>query len=284
MIEKRRPAGIQYAGRAGVSEPCAQAVQRFLQCNDRISNARLLSNGHDHCFLLTIDEYDQVAVKCGFTSGYCGEGPRALARALQLLVGHGIEVEEILVGKDVLERVDHSALTERDLQAILDASPVRPTRVYDYIYNALGSVSSNPGTHWDRFRPIIPLALVDQRLADLALRFREAPGDALLQGFRRLEDTIRTRLRSEEHGAKLFAQAFQGDASPLLWEDVQPSEIAGRVNLFTGAYMAHRNPRAHKELTEEPLPLLSEFLLLNHLFRMEARAVSRPVRAEEGGA
>jgi hypothetical protein len=37
--------------------------------------------------------------------------------------------------------------------------------------------------------------------------------------------------------------------------------------------MAHRNPRAHREIREDPIALLSEFLLLNHLFNLESSAV-----------
>lgn len=134
MIANRQPAGIQHVGIAGVSKPCVDAVQRLLQYNDHISSAKLLSSDQAHCLLLTIDEFDYVAVKGGFTSGYSGEGPSALAHVLQLLVGHGIEVEEVLVKKSVLERLDQSALTAQDLETILAASPVRPIRFHDYIF------------------------------------------------------------------------------------------------------------------------------------------------------
>jgi len=47
------------------------------------------------------------------------------------------------------------------------------------------------------------------------------------------------------------------------------------MNLFTGAFGAHRNPRAHKELTSQNEELLAEFLLLNHLYRLERDTVTR---------
>lgn len=272
MIGRRSLAGIQYAGLPGISEACVQAIQRMLQYNDQIRSGKLLTNNHDHCLLLVVDEYDKVAVKSGFASGYRGEGPRALARALQLLLDHGVDIEEVEVERAVLDRVDASGLTARDLEAIDAAQPVRPTRIYDYIYDATGSAKSL-GMHWSRFPAVLPLSIIDTRIADLALRFLEEPNDALLQGFRRLEDTVRQRTESQEHGAKLFSQAFQGDGAKLTWQGVQPSELVGRVNLFTGAYMAHRNPRAHREMSEDMSALLSEFLLLNHLFKLESNAV-----------
>lgn len=274
MIGRNSLAGIQYAGRPGMSDACVQAIQRMLQYNDEIDNAKLLTNNHVHCLLLVVDEYDRVAVKSGFSSGYSGEGPKALARALQLLVDHGVDIEEVEVERAVLDRLDASGLTVRDLEAIDAAQAVRPARIYDYIYDATGSLNSL-SAHWSRFPAVLPFSIIDKRIADLALRFLDEPNDTLLQGFRRLEDTVRQRTESQEHGAKLFSQAFQGDGAKLTWQGVQSSELVGRVNLFTGAYMAHRNPRAHREMSDDMTALLSEFLLLNHLFKLESYAVPR---------
>ena len=48
------------------------------------------------------------------------------------------------------------------------------------------------------------------------------------------------------------------------------SEKVGRINLFTGTYMAYRNARAHKE--NPKTELLAEFLLLNQLYLLESEA------------
>lgn len=285
MIGRNPLAGIQYAGLPGISETCVEAIQRMLQYNDNIVSAKVITSDHDHALLLVVGEDDKIAVKSGFTSGYAGEGPRALARALQLLLDHGVEIEEVNVKRAIIDRLNDSGLTEKDLETIETAEQVRPIRIYDYIHDATGPVNS-VGSHWKRFPAVLPLAIIDKRIADLALRFPEEPNDTLLQGFRRLEDTVRQRTESQEHGAKLFSQAFQGDGARLTWQGVQPSEIVGRVNLFTGAYMAHRNPRAHREMLESMTTLLSEFLLLNHLFILEANAVPniRPAPRSDNGA
>lgn len=282
MIRRNSLAGIQYAGLPGISEACVQAIQRMLQYNDHIDSAKLLTNNHDHCLLLVVDEHDRVAVKSGFASGYSGEGPRALARALQLLLDHGVDIEEVEVERAVLDRLDASGLTTRDLETIDAAKNVRPMRIYDYIYDATGQIKFL-GMHWSRFPAVLPFSIIDERVADLALRFFDEPSDTLLKGFRRLEDTVRQRTESQEHGAKLFSQAFQGDGAKLTWQGVQPSELVGRVNLFTGAYMAHRNPRAHREIGEDMTALLSEFLLLNHLFKLESSAVPSTVPTPGSG-
>lgn len=104
---------------------------------------------------------------------------------------------------------------------------------------------------------------------DLAISFWEAPDDKLLKGYRRLEDLVRERTQFHEHGVKLFSQVFLGNSPKLTWQTADNTERTGRGNLFTGAYMAHRNPRAHRELKSYQDAQLSEFLLLNHLFRLE---------------
>lgn len=283
MISKNRLAGIQYIGLPGISEACARAIQRMLQYGDHITSATLLTSGHDHCLLLVVDEDDRVAVKSGFASGYRGEGPSALSRVLKLLLDHGADIQEVEVDRAILERIDVSALTVRDLDAVCSSKAVSPTRIYDYIYDARPPLDSL-GMHWRSFPAVLPFAIIDRRIADLALRFYEEPNDTLLQGFRRLEDTIRQRTASKEHGAKLFSQAFQGEGAKLTWEDVQPSELVGRVNLFTGVYMAHRNPRAHQERQDSTLELLSEFILLNHLFKLESKAVPSAVSDQRGSS
>lgn len=246
----------------------------LIQYHQRINAALILSCDHCHSLLLTVDETDRIAVKSGFASGYGGEGPKALGRVLRLLLSHKIDVDEINVEQALMDRLDASALTEKDMDKIASARTVRPMRLYDYMYD-VGISFQGKGDQWDSFPPVMPFAIIDKRIEDLALRFHSEPNDTLLQGYRRLEDTIRRRITSEEHGAKLFSQAFQGEGAKLAWKDVQPSEVVGRVNLFTGAYMAHRNPRAHRETSTSIHSLLSEFLLLNHLFDLE-RAASAP--------
>ena len=46
----------------------------------------------------------------------------------------------------------------------------------------------------------------------------------------------------------------------------------GRANLFAGSFGAYRNRRAHKEMKGQDNEVLSEFLLLNHLYRLEIEA------------
>lgn len=111
---------------------------------------------------------------------------------------------------------------------------------------------------------------------DLALGFDEDPDLSLLQGYRRLEDLIRKRTEIKEAtGSKLFAKVFNGNNSILHWENLDPTESAGKANLFTAIYMGYRNSRAHKEIASTPESTMMEFLMLNELFILGATSIAR---------
>lgn len=264
-------AGIEYCGIPGASKDCQEAVLRLLQYGDQIVLARILTCGRDHCLLLTYNVSDIIAIKSGFASGYVGEGPRSFSYVLQLLNTHGAEIEEYIVESDFIARLDSSSLRTSDFKRLEKTKPVRPARWGNYILESDFERAQN-GALWTDFPPIVPYAIIDSRIFDLALSFWKDPDDRLMKGYRRLEDLVRERTGVDEHGAKLFARAFAGDAPPLRWKQVSDGEKMGRTNLFTAAYLAHRNPRAHRELESRSDVQLVEFLLLNHLFRLEKEA------------
>ncbi len=202
-------------GETGITKECKHAVMRLLQYGDRITRARILSspmhpNSKSHGLLLTLDEYKLVAVKAGFASGYGGEGPSGLSFILRLLEIHGVEIEEYEVDEDVIERLNMSSLTKGDIEKIDVSQRARGERLCDYIYER-----DYERNMWQMFPPVIPLAIIDSRIMDLALQFFERPDDSILTGYRRLEDTVRKRTRINEHGVKLFSEAFHGDKAKL---------------------------------------------------------------------
>jgi hypothetical protein len=275
---KKSPACIQYVGLAGITEECKQAVMRLIQYGDRITLARILSSPADkygsrhHGLLLTIDDGEVIAVKAGFSSGYLGEGPRGLSFIIQLLKFHNIEIKEYDVSQDIIDRIELPSLTSGDLDKIDAVKPVWPIRLWDYISDRDENKADN-GTLWQEFPPVIPLAIIDNRITDLTLNFFQNADSNLVTGYRRLEDTVRKRTGIKEHGVKLFSEAFLGDKAKLGWKDTVKAERDGRAQLFVGTYMAYRNPRAHKELEHNSSGQLMEFLLLNHLFVLEKSAV-----------
>lgn len=258
---------------------------RLIQFGLSIERARILTCPGDfnvlhHAFLLTVLG-DKIAVKSGFASGYSGGGPRALSFTLALLYAHEVEIEECEVSPGLMERLELSGLTVGDLRKVEEARPVHPSRWTSYVLEAhwpkrkTSNCRGIPGIDrlWSDFPDVIPFSIIDDRLADLALKFNAGPDTQLLTGYRRLESIVRARTGLREHGAKLFSQAFAGKNPRLAWEGVTESEQIGRLALFTGAYMAFRNPRAHSERREYSVPL-NEFLLLNQLFCLERDAKS----------
>jgi len=269
----RAPAGIEYAGVAGSSEDCKEAVIRRIQYGEKIHQARIVSADNTHGLLLANGIGDLTAIKSGFASGYGGKGPGALSYVQQLLEAHGVELEEVEVSPALIERLDDSALTVSDVELINTARPVRPRRWHDYILDD-DQRSTRRGRVWREFRPVIPYAIIDDRLTDLVLAFWDDPDAKLVTGYRRLEDLVRERTGLCGHGTQLLSAAFLGDKSALSWE-VSENEQRGRGNLFTGAFMAHRNPRAHQELRADAEAQLRELLLLNHLYVLEREATHR---------
>jgi len=266
-------AGIQYGGIAGGSKECQDAIVRLLQFGDRVSLARVLTNKNTHCLLLTVNEVDLVGIKSGFASGYGGGGPHAFSYVLALLHAHSAEIEEYQVDEDVIERLDRSALTVSDIDRLDSAKPVRPNRWAEYVFEDDWERGEN-GMLWGEFKPVIPFAIIDSRIIDLALEFDKQPDDCLLKGYRRLEDNIRKRTDIEEHGVKLFSHVFLSEPPKLTWNEIDKSEHTGRASLFTGAFMAYRNPRAHRE-PHKYSSELAEFLILNHLFLLEKDAIDQ---------
>jgi uncharacterized protein Ymh len=267
-------AGIAYAGVPGSSLDCKAAVLQLLSYGERIKAAKLLTYNGSHCFLLTVGDGDLVAVKSGFASGYVGEGPRALSLILQVLKAYGVDIEEYEVTQEQLARLDVSALTHEDVERLEQMDPVRPARWYDYARN--DSDWKQDGTLFGDLEPRLPIAVIDSRIVDLAIYFEDDADGKLLKGYRRLEDSVRERTGlTKEFGTKLFSKAFAGEDSLLTWEGIDGSEHQGRALLFTGAYMAHRNPRAHQESKHGLSEQISELLLLNHLYALERKAILR---------
>lgn len=270
--------GIQYVGLPGATRSCQDAVMRLLQYGDRINRVWILTCSGDHCLILFDAFADPIAVKSGFASGYIGEGSHAFSYVLQLLDSHGAEIKEYDVAPALIERVDNSSLTVSDIRKLETAAPIRPTRWHDYVFEKHWEMEHS-GTLWREFPQLIPFAIVDSRIMDLAMTFWEDPDNKLLTGYRRLEDIVRKRTGIDEHGAKLFSQAFQGATAKLGWKNIDSGQQTGRGSLFSSVYMAYRNPRAHREEVSDPNKQLAEFLMLNHLFCLEKDSVKRRVRA-----
>lgn len=273
-------AEIRYLGVPGNINSCLHDLAIEIQLEHKLIEAKLLtvssiSDVDRHAFLLTKPYEEDVAIRGGFTSGYKGSGPTCLATALQLLRDFRILIKEYEVNSKVLERLNNSCLLRRDLENL--ELQEDPGRLYVNKYIPM-EMRGKVGTHYLRHEfPInIPLGIVDERIFDLAIQFRGDPDSVLLSGYRRLEETVRSRTGlNHDYGERLFSKAFVREDSVLCWGDLHPSEAKGRATLFSGIYMGYRNRRAHKETEDDFEALVREFILLNELFRLESEASER---------
>lgn len=268
------PFDIQYLGRPSTTASCLEVIGRLFHCGEQVDLAWLLSSINLHAFILHNREGELFAIKAGFTSGYLGEGPKGLATALQMLRRHGVEIKELQVSFRVINRLNNTLLTKKDLDKLAATVPVHPMRWDEYVFQHSPSMC-----HFDVVKehyPIeIPFGLIDDRIFNLALRFSDDADAAVVGAYRRLEDGVRSRTGLSESGAKLFSKAFTVEGSPLYWDRPDDSESKGRGNLFSATYTAFRNARAHREMSLSREEELREFLLINELFRLEAEAIAR---------
>lgn len=271
MFKSERYYHTNYLGEAGVTETCLYSLCNLIQTNTDLSYALLLTNDQSHGFILTDQSDSYYIIRSGFTSGYPGEGPKGLAKALTILNKHQIDTEEVMIPAKLMNKVNNSSLCDNDIDFIFREKVIRPIRLHDYIYPFQNEVASS---HLKRYYPLeLPYSIVDDRIFDLALLFKQDPDSALTKAYKRLEDIVRERTGLNEHSTKLFSQAFIQPNSPLSWDMPDKSEIMGRASLFTGTYQAFRNARTHREKPEENLfHQYREFLLINELYLLEAEA------------
>jgi len=108
------------------------------------------------------------------------------------------------------------------METIANTPAVRPMRWFDYIYYVFGS-KHDEETAWKEFAPIMPWGLIDPRLVDLAKRFAAEPEQAIMLGFRRLEDTLRARTGLPDHAVRLASLCFHPDSPKLSWDVTRTS-------------------------------------------------------------
>ncbi len=279
LVDRKALAGIQYMGSELTTQSCIRAIVRLICYGDDIQKVKLLTYENRHCFLLDINEYETIAIKGGFTSGYPGEGPKGLSTALRLLERHADRIYEFTISKEAFQHINSSCFLLADLEKLDKQTPVLPERWHDYINDALQKDKTRHDVLRKEFPVTIPYALVDDRIVDLALKFEQDPDSALLSGYRRLEAIVKTRTGlTDQHGAKLFSSSFQNENSILYWEHIDKNESIGRGRVFPAVFMGFRNRRAHKESESNPRIEVREFLLLNELFLLESEAVERPTK------
>lgn len=267
----------QYHGSSLSTQSCLDALARVLAADVAIARALLLTHGDRHGFYLEVEEPEPIFIRCGFASGYGGEGPAGLAIALHLLRRFQIDVDEVAVEHGLLQRLDEGNLRRADLEGIVQARVIRPMRTYGYMHAGLEGRETAEQLMRRQFPPSIPWWTLDDRLTDLALDASTNPDRAVFEAYRLLEQLVKLRcgIHMDVSGVAVLRKAFRGPGSLLTWTSVSNGEAEGRAQFFEAAFLAHRNPRAHREVEGGVARAFREFAIANELFVLESEAVAR---------
>jgi hypothetical protein len=169
-------------------------------------------------------------------------------------------------------------MTTAGVAAITGARRIRPRRLWEYVLRC-DEVVPGDRNPWKGVRPVVLLAVMDDRLAAMARDFWDdsdrvltrPPSSAGGGGQGEHQNHLGRGERRPAEGVRACVQPAR--ASSLAGR--RSSEQASRAGLFVGTVSAYRNPRARRELQDMPNDALCELLLVNHLFRLEATAVPR---------
>lgn len=267
---------IQYLG-TPYTQDCIESIGFILQTQTQIEKALLLSYNHTHAYLIKSHRNIYV-IRSGFHSGYSGEGPKGLASSLQLILKHNIEVEEIIISKKILKKINQASLSNNDLEDILKTKYIRPIQIHEYIYE-IYNTTQYQATNDSYYPSELPYSLIDSRLFDLALKFNEDPDYSILIAYTRLEDIVRSKVEANLFSKELFKKAFCSEKnmkSLYFWKNVENENASNALGrLFTNIFTAYRNERAHSEIKKSPPQLFREFLLINELYLLERETSKR---------
>lgn len=279
---------LEYHGTNGITEPCCHAVERLMLYGEEITHCVVLTRQNEdrrtrtHALLLIGERtMSPTVVRPGFATGHGGEGHVGLARVLRLLHERDVLIGEVEVSRAVFETLEGGYLSETEIDELRRSrGVVPPMRWQDYVD------AVDPRHPWERIEHTLPLRIIEPRLRDIAGAFWDDPDIALLKGHRQLEEIVARRIMphlddqkrvrlGKGGGTAVFDLAFSGADAVLVWPGLNSGERDGRASLFRGAVAASRNPRSHREVRSSLEDDTAEFLLLNQLYRLEARAILR---------
>ena len=267
-----------YIGSAD-SDESVEAFQTYLASGLRPTAAWILTvldaeSQGDHAIYFEVDLRGYV-IRGGLTSGYPGQGPKALATVLSLFQEAGCYPVDVGVPRSVLKRAYRGGLTYRQIETIKagTALPRRSPREYiDIPYHRRSEI-------WRSSPLVMPMARLDRRLRPIAHEFHDDPDMFLLRASRDLEHSIRHRLGKRNYNdngdaVKEFIPVAFGGSGVLVWPDLEPKASVARLSMFQSAFSLIRNRRAHRADVGDDYAF-EELMLLNMLFVFEAEAEER---------
>lgn len=268
---------IQYLG-TPYTQDCIEAIALVIQIEDQLERALVLTYEHSHCFL--IKGYRNIyLIRFGFRSDYISEGYKGFVKALNLLQRHEVEIKELIITPKEFEIINKNSLSDSNIDCFLNNPRSRTNTIYEYISN-LNFMLKEP-LRIDGYYPNeLPLNLIDERVLDLALKFRDDADASIMKAYTRLEDIIRKKINSHKFSASLIEDAFCSDLkknrlSPFKWDSENEESSTAIGRLFVNTFKAYRNQRAHSEVNKSTSQLQREFLLINELYLLESETIKR---------
>lgn len=260
---------FEYAGSPQTTQSCIDAFIQYLNSNDSITVMSILSCNHCHALMLTFGESNRLAfIRSGFTSGYPGEGPKGLAKVFRLAQFFNIQIREFNVNEDWLKKVNYGQVTQADVQGLDQYRSKEPTACYDYL-DALPFKYDDVKGIFNLFKEIIPYSIIDPAISDLLEKFKLNPGETLSNGYKRLEQHLQEKFKTNSFGTKIFEMFLRPEkANNNIWHDNPSNGICkARYDLFKACFEGFRNERAHNEYVYNE-DALFELILLNYLFKI----------------
>lgn len=260
----------QYIGQYGSSQACLNAIRVILTggylaswgvewaptAATLVTRTGFSVKGHgEHSFVFWDWVLPLTIVPSGFTSGYAGEGPKALALALLMIRAKDIPIYEVGVDGSVFNRLNRNRLTDRDISCLertgkrhelsavgryLDIVelPNRSDKYIPFRYACDRRIA------WEWLDP--ELAGSCQELAEYDVR------SALLKAFLVLKSRLVATFGVSESldGEKLVNRVFGGNG--ILHAAAQHEEERNKVlamrDLLSSLYRLFRNQYAHTQI------------------------------------
>ena len=268
---------IQYLG-TPYTQDCIEAIALVLQIEEQVETALVLTYDHNHCFL--IKGYRSLyLIRNGFRSDHISEGYKGFVKALKLLQTHQVDIKELIVTLKEFETIKQNSLGDNHIETFLNNPSSRTNTIYEYISN-LDYMLDKP-LKTDNYYPNgLPLALIDERILDLALKFKTDADSSIMNAYTRLEDIVREKIDSKKFSSSLMEDVFCSDLkknrlSIFKWESENEESSTAIGRLFVNTFKAYRNQRAHSEVKKSLKQLQREFLLINELYLLESEAIKR---------
>jgi hypothetical protein len=261
---------ICYLGNSGITQSCFESFIILLQ-SYKINKATIITKIENkikhHAIVLNINS-NYYVIKDGFVSGekYCGEGSNKFSCVIYLLHNFNIDIYEILIDDNFMNRLITSNLTNDDLKVIKKANYCKYNeyiKLSDELNNKIIKIYS-PYT--------IPLKIIDPRIFDLYYEFKNDIDNALTKGFKRLEEIIKQRINNTNDQDIINYTKINKYIEKFKWNDKNDNENENIRHLFNNTFSIYRNNRAHKEINDNEDNIF-EFLLLNKLFLLEKEAI-----------